>query len=148
MPPCFMHKTMKLPAVLGLLRDSQQHLAIVTDEYGGTLGVVTMEDVLEELVGDIWDETDSVEEEIQVVDDGVFLIDGDTPVHELCELMNWDETVFDFESETVGGWCIEMLETFPDEGASFTFRNVTVIVREVDERRVTSVEIRLDGEQE
>ena len=148
MQPYFVYKTMKLPAVLGLLRDSQQHLAIVTDEYGGTLGVVTMEDVLEELVGDIWDETDSVEEEIQVMDDGVFLIDGDTPVHELCELMNWDETVFDFESETVGGWCIEMLETFPDEGASFTFGNVTVTVREVDECRVTSVEIRLDGEQE
>ena len=70
MQPYFVYKTMKLPNVLGLLRDSQQHLAIVTDEYGGTLGVVTMEDVLESLVGDIWDETDKVEEEIQVVDDG------------------------------------------------------------------------------
>ena len=58
MQPYFVYKTMKLPNVLGMLRDSQQHLAIVTDEYGGTLGVVTMEDVLEELVGDIWDETD------------------------------------------------------------------------------------------
>ncbi|MBR3350231.1 MAG: HlyC/CorC family transporter, partial [Solobacterium sp.] len=148
MQPYFVYKTMKLPNVLGMLRDSQQHLAIVTDEYGGTLGVVTMEDVLEELVGDIWDETDKVEEEIQVVEDGVFRIDGDTPVHELIELMDWDESIFDFESETVGGWCIEMLETFPDEGSSFSFRNVDVTVCEVEERRVKMVEIRVKDEQE
>ncbi|MBQ7992180.1 MAG: HlyC/CorC family transporter [Solobacterium sp.] len=147
MQPLFVYKTMKLPAVLTLLRDSQQHLAIVTDEYGGTLGVITMEDVLEELVGDIWDETDKVEEEIRVVDDGLFLIDGDTPVHELCELMDWDETIFDFESETVGGWCIEMLESFPQEGENFTFRNTEVTVKEVDERRVKLVEVRLKEEQ-
>ena len=148
MQPLFVYKTMKLPAVLTLLRDSQQHLAIVTDEYGGTLGVITMEDVLEELVGDIWDETDKVEEEIRVVDDGLFLIDGDTPVHELCELMDWDETIFDFESETVGGWCIEMLESFPQEGENFTFRNTEVTVKEVDERRVKLVEVRLKEEQD
>lgn len=148
MQPYFVYKTMKLPNVLGLLRDSQQHLAVVSDEYGGTLGVVTMEDVLEELVGDIWDETDKVEEEIQVIDDGVFRIDGDTPVHELMELMNWDEAVFDFESETVGGWCIEMLETFPDAGSSFTFRNTLVTVTEVEERRVTKVEVKVEEDQE
>lgn len=148
MQPYFVYKTMKLPNVLGLLRDSQQHLAVVSDEYGGTLGVVTMEDVLEELVGDIWDETDKVEEEIQVIDDGVFRIDGDTPVHELMELMNWDEAVFDFESETVGGWCIEMLETFPDAGSSFTFRNILVTVTEVEERRVTKVEVKVEEDQE
>jgi CBS domain containing-hemolysin-like protein len=141
MQPYFVYKTMKLPNVLGLLRDSQQHLAIVTDEYGGTLGVVTMEDVLESLVGDIWDETDKVEEEIQVVDDGVFRIDGDTPVHELCELMDWDEVVFDFESETVGGWCIEMLDEFPETGSSFEYANAEFRIIDTDERRVTRVRI-------
>ena len=148
MQPYFVYKTMKLPAVLEMLRDSQQHLAVVTDEYGGTLGVVTMEDVLEELVGDIWDETDKVEEEIQVVSDGVFVIDGDTPVHELMELMDWDEDTFDFESETVGGWCIEMLEAFPEEGSEFEFRNIRVIVRETEERRVTKAEIHVKEEPE
>lgn len=147
MQPYFVYKTMKLPNVLEMLRDSQQHLAIVTDEYGGTLGVVTMEDVLEELVGDIWDETDKVEEEIQVIEDGVFRVDGDTPVHELIELMNWDEMIFDFESETVGGWCIEMLETFPQAGSSFTFRNIDVTVTEVEERRVTKVLIHVKEEE-
>lgn len=64
MQPCYVYKTMKLPAVLTELRRAQQHLAIVTDEYGGTLGVVSMEDVLEQIVGDIWDETDAVEPDI------------------------------------------------------------------------------------
>jgi CBS domain containing-hemolysin-like protein len=64
MPPCYVYKTMKLPAVLNQLRRAKQHLAVVTDEYGGTLGVLSMEDVLEQIVGDIWDETDTVEQEM------------------------------------------------------------------------------------
>ena len=142
MQPYFVYKTMKLPAVLEMLRDSQQHLAVVTDEYGGTLGVVTMEDVLEQLVGDIWDETDKVEEEIQVIEDGVVHVDGDLPVSDLVELMEWDEAEFDFESETVGGWCIEMLESFPEAGSSFTYLDSKVTILEVEERRVLLVEIR------
>ena len=64
LPTCYVYKTMRLPAVLSSLRNAQQHIAVVTDEYGGTLGVVSMEDVLEELVGDLWDETDTVEKDI------------------------------------------------------------------------------------
>ena len=143
MQPYFVYKTMKLPAVLSLLRDSQQHLAIVTDEYGGTLGVVSMEDVLEELVGEIWDETDVVEDEIKVIEDGVFEVDGDTVVSELCSLMDWEIDSFDFESETVGGWCIEFLDQFPDPGSSFTYRNVEVTVTEADERRVKKVTVKI-----
>ena len=145
MQPYFVYKTMKLPAVLEMLRDSQQHLAIVTDEYGGTLGVVTMEDVLEQLVGEIWDETDKVEEEIQVIEDGVMHVDGDLPVSDLVELMDWDESEFDFESETVGGWCIEILGSFPEAGISFTYLDSTVTILEVEERRVLLVEIRSEA---
>ena len=64
MPPVYVYKTMKLPDVLARLRKAKQHLAIVSDEYGGTLGVVSMEDVLEQIVGEIWDETDTVEQEV------------------------------------------------------------------------------------
>lgn len=142
MQPYFVYKTTKLPAVLEMLRDSQQHLAIVTDEYGGTLGVVTMEDVLEELVGDIWDETDVIEDDVSEIEKGVYEIDGDTPATELVELLGWDELTFDFESETVGGWCIEMLEDFPEPGQSFTYRDITVEVLETDERRVTKVRVK------
>ena len=143
MQPYFTYKTRKLPSVLEMLRDSQQHMAIVTDEYGGTLGVVTMEDVLEKLVGEIWDETDVVEDRIMVKGEGVYEIEGDTPVSELLDLMDWDYDAFEYESETVGGWCIEMLEGFPDEGASFTYEDCTFTVIEVDERRVNKVRLEI-----
>lgn len=77
MPPCYVYKTMKLPAVLTELRKAKQHLAIVTDEYGGTLGILSMEDVLEQLVGEIWDDTDEIKEEILERSDGEFELDGD-----------------------------------------------------------------------
>lgn len=141
MQPYFVYKTMKLPAVLSTLRDSQQHLAIVSDEYGGTMGVVSMEDVLEELVGEIWDETDIVENELIEVDENTYELDGDTPIGDLLELMNWNEDSFDFESETVGGWCIEMLDEFPEPGSSFIYKNAEFRVIDTDERRVLRVRI-------
>ncbi|MBR2067002.1 MAG: HlyC/CorC family transporter [Solobacterium sp.] len=148
MQPYYVYKTMKLPSVLETLRDSQQHLAIVSDEYGGTLGVVSLEDVLEQLVGDIWDETDIVDEDIVVIDEDTLHIDGDTSVSDLIELMHWKEEDFDYESETVGGWCIEYLEEFPKEGQSFTYQNAKFVVMKVDERRVLDVEVELLKEEE
>lgn len=148
MQPYFVYKTTKLPSVLSTLRDSQQHLAIVTDEYGGTLGVVSMEDVLEELVGEIWDETDVVEKGVSEISENQYVIDGDLPVSELIDLMDWDETEFDYESETAGGWCIEMLDEFPDEGESFTYEDTVVKVLEVEERRVTKIQLLKKEKQE
>ena len=142
MPPCYVYKTMKLPAVLPELRRAQQHLAIVTDEYGGTLGVVSMEDVLEQIVGDIWDETDTVEPDIIEQAEGVWELDGDMSVSDFLELMSWDEDSFDFESETVGGWTIEMFEGFPQTGDQFEYANITVTVLETDGRRVSKVLVR------
>ena len=139
MEPCFVYKTMKLPAVLKLLKESQQHLAIVTDEYGGTDGIVSMEDVLEQLVGDIWDETDTIEDEVTVQAEGVIEVDGDMPVSEFLELLELDEDNFDYDSETVGGWCIEMIDEFPKEGDRFEYENFEIVVLEADERRVRRV---------
>lgn len=141
MPAVFVYKTMKLPAILDRLRDLQQHLAIVTDEYGGTLGAVSLEDIMEELVGEIWDEKDVIEEDIHETDENTFIIDGDTPLSDLAELMDWDEDYFDFESETVGGWCIEVLDEFPSAGDTFTYENASVRILEADERRVLSIEL-------
>lgn len=142
MPPCHVYKTMKLPAVLTELRRAQQHLAIVTDEYGGTLGVVSMEDVLEQIVGDIWDETDTVEPDIIEQSDGTWELDGDMPISDFLELMGWDEDSFDYESETVGGWTIEMFEAFPKTGDQFEYANITVTVLETDGLRVGTVLVR------
>ncbi|MBR6271104.1 MAG: HlyC/CorC family transporter [Lachnospiraceae bacterium] len=141
MPPVFVYKTMKLPAILDRLRGLQQHLAIVTDEYGGTLGAVSLEDIMEELVGEIWDEKDVIEEDIHETDENTFIIDGDTPLSDLAELMDWDEDYFDFESETVGGWCIEVLDEFPSAGDTFTYEKASVRILEADERRVLSIEL-------
>ena len=139
LPTCYVYKTMKLPAVLSSLRNAQQHLAVVTDEYGGTLGVVSMEDVLEQLVGDIWDETDTVERDVVEQGNGVYELDGDMPVSEFLELMDWDEDDFDFDSETVGGWCIEINNGFPNVNSVFAYENIEVQILEVTERRVRRI---------
>ena len=138
--PIYVYKTTKLPVALKALRSAKQHLAIVTDEYGGTLGIVTMEDILEQLVGEIWDENDIVEED-EVVEhsDGVYELDGDMQLSDFCELMDWDEDELDAESATVGGWTIEMHGDFPKVGESFTYEDVSLEVLEMDGLRVERV---------
>lgn len=136
MEPCFVYKTMKLPDVLATLKKSKQHMAIVTNEYGGTHGIVTMEDVLEELVGEIWDESDEVEEEL--IEHGDDLeVDGDMILEDLFE--EFDLEADEFESETVGGWCIEQLEHYPEAGETFKYENLKITVLDADERRVNKV---------
>ena len=139
LPTCYVYKTMKLPAVLSSLRNAQQHIAVVTDEYGGTLGVVSMEDVLEELVGDLWDETDTVERDIVNHGGGKYELDGDTPISEFIDMMGWKEENFDFDSETVGGWCIEYNNGFPTVNSKFEYENIEVTIIEVSKRRVRRV---------
>ena len=143
MPPCYVYKTMKMPAVLNELRRAKQHLAIVTDEYGGTLGVLSMEDVLEQLVGEIWDDTDEVEEEIVERSDGQYELDGDMVISDFLELVGIKEKDFDAESETVGGWTIEMFGAFPKPGDSFRYRNMSVTVLEMDGLRVEKVLVKI-----
>ena len=146
--PCFVYRTQKLPAVLDELKKARQHLAIVVDEYGGTLGVITMEDVLEEIVGDIWDETDEVEEEVVELKNGEMEIDGDMPIDSFLELVDIDPDDFDYESNTVGGWVTEYHDGFPEEGYSFDYDGFTLTVTEMEERRVTKVRLTIHPEEE
>lgn len=139
MPPCYVYKTMKMPAVLSELRRAKQHLAVVTDEYGGTLGVLSMEDVLEQLVGEIWDDTDEVEEEIVELPDGQYELDGDMVISDFLELVGIKEKDFEADSETVGGWTIEMFGAFPRVGDSFRYEDMSVTVLEMDGLRVEKV---------
>lgn len=139
MPPCYVYKTMKMPAVLSELRRAKQHLAVVTDEYGGTLGVLSMEDVLEQLVGEIWDDTDEVEEEIVERPDGQYELDGDMVISDFLELVGIKEKDFEADSETVGGWTIEMFGAFPKVGDSFRYEDMSVTVLEMDGLRVEKV---------
>lgn len=134
--PCFVYKTMKLPAVLAELRREKKHLAVVTDEYGGTLGVITMEDVLEQIVGDIWDETDTVEREVVERAAGVYELDGDMVISDFLELLGWKPNALETDSATVGGWTIERFGAFPSVGDSFVYEGVTVTVLAMDGLRV------------
>ncbi len=142
MEPLYVYKTVKLPQVLEELRHAKKHLAIVTDEYGGTLGVISLEDVLEQIVGEIWDETDEVETEVVEKAEGEYELDGDMTISDFLELVGIDEDSFEFESDTVGGWTIESFGRFPVPGESFEYENLSVTVLAMDKQRVDKVLVR------
>ena len=148
MPPCYVYKTMKLPQVLNQLRRAKQHLAVVSDEYGGTLGVLSMEDVLEQIVGEIWDETDTVEQEVVQRAEGEYELDGDMVLADFIELVGIDEDGFEAESETLGGWTVEMFGAFPQAGDSFEYENLRITVLTMDGRRVERVLVKVEEETE
>ncbi len=151
--PCFVYKAMKLPEVLDELRSSNQNIAIVTDEYGGTAGIITVEDVLEEIVGEIWDENDVVEQESVRIADNEYEVDGDMNLYDFFELAGLDEDDADeFESETVGGWMIEMLGHYPAKGEllqyecpshSETEEILELTALTVNDRRVEKIDVKI-----
>jgi len=149
MEVCFIHKSMKLPAVLAELKRRKTHMAIVTDEYGGTMGLLTMEDVLEQLVGEIWDETDVIVNECTDLGDGLYEVSGDMSLSDFLdevEVKPGEELEDDYT--TVGGWAIERLQKFPQPGDSFTYENMTVTVTEVDDLRVLKLTVKVDPKEE
>lgn len=148
MEPCYVYKTMKLPDVMAQLRRARQHLAVVCDEYGGTLGVLSMEDIIEQIVGDIWDETDQVEHEVVRRSPDELELDGDLPVTEFLDLMGLKEDDFEAESDTLGGWTIESLGgRFPEPGESFEYENLLIKVLSMDGRRVDRVLVKRKSKQ-
>ncbi len=150
MEPVFVYRTTKLPSVLQALREANQHMAIVTDEYSGTDGIITMEDVLEEVVGEIWDENDLVEEEIVEKSEREYELDGDLNIYDFLEIVEMDEDDYEseFDSETVGGWVMEMLERFPVVGDEVRYENFTLKVIEAEERRVDKLLLTIDEKEE
>lgn len=148
MKPLYVYKTTKLPTVLEELKRAKCHLAIVTDEYGGCLGIITMEDVLEQLVGEIWDETDEIENEVVERSEGEYELDGDMAIGDFFELFHISEETAETESATVGGWTLEMFGAFPKEGDSFTYRNLTVTVLKMDGLRVELVLVKAEPAEE
>ena len=149
LPPPFVYKSMKLPAILNLMRESKVHMVIVTDEYGGTLGIVTMEDILEELVGDIWDEEDEIVQMISKTGDNIYEVNGDMNIDDFFSEIDFDAEAHDFTCEysTVGGWSVEMLNDAPKVGDSFTYENLCIIVTEMDDMRVTKLTVLVSPEE-
>ena len=152
--PTFVHKTMRLPQVLSLLRERKMHIAIIVDEFGGTMGIVTMEDILEELVGEIWDESDEIELDCVQTGENTYEVSGDMNIEDFFEEIEFEPDDFECEYSTVGGFAIEMLNSDPHVGDSFSFRDVKpedgedndephtslfVVVEEMDDMRVTKL---------
>ncbi len=138
--PVFVHKTMPLPDVLDKMKQQSRHMVVVLDEYGGTMGILTMEDVLEQLVGDIWDESDEVEEEFICVDDTHYEALGEMRVEDLFDELNMDdpEDEEDFEDAnvTLGGWATDCLDGEVSEGANFRYKNLSVTVLSYENMRI------------
>ena len=136
-PAHFIYKTLRLSDILNDFRSNKLHIAVVTDEYGGTLGIVTMEDLLEEIVGDIWDEDEEVERTFTKLKDGRYLVSGDMELEDLFELLSLspDDGI---ESLSVGGFIQEMLGDIPQRGDKAEYEGVTFTVKRVKNRRIIS----------
>ena len=137
-PVLFVHQSEMADDLLKKLQKEKSHIAVVVDEYGGTLGIVTMEDILEQLVGDIWDEHDEVVEEFKELDENNFIIDCNMNLDDFCE-------EFDIETESdsvsVGGWVAEQIGNIPDVNDSFSYENLIVTVIETDSHRAATIKV-------
>ena len=136
--PVFAPASLSISNLLKQFRATQTHLMILLDEYGGTEGIVTMEDVLEELVGEIYDEHDEVEEDIVEQEDGTMIVDGNMQLQELLDKHDLENK---YDADTVGGWAGEMLEKVPEVGDTFRLENHEFTVTEMDGFRVTKVQV-------
>ena len=144
LPVTFVHKTMPLPDVLEKMKENKCHMVVVLDEYGGTMGVLTMEDVLEQLVGEIFDETDEIEREFICIDDTHFEADGDMRVYDFFDEFDIDideDEDFEADSATVGGWTQTMLDGEAGEGDSFRWENLEITVLKIDGLRIERIAV-------
>ena len=141
--PMYVHKTKHISNILTKFKATNQHLAIVADEFGGFMGILTIEDIVEELVGDIFDETDEVILDYKELGENIYEVDGDMNIYDFFELFDYDDRDFESEYTTVGGWCTDMLEKFPEVGDTFEFANFTVTITEVEGMRVGKIKVEI-----
>ena len=137
-PVLFITPTMKIGSLLKKLQASKTHIAIILDEFGGTEGLVTIEDIVEELVGDIWDEHDQVVTEIEKISNEEYLMAGSTSIDDVFEELGIEKEV---DVNTLSGWVMEVLACIPKEGDSFVSDGYKVTVVKMDERRIEKVRV-------
>lgn len=140
--PIFVHKTKKIFELLNEFKSNKHHIAIVTDDYGGTMGIVTMEDMLEELVGEIWDEDEIAVNDITKTTDNSYVVNGDTSISDFMENLGLNDKDIDTDYDYVSGWVLEMLGHIPEVDEYFTFNDLKVTVTQMDDNRV--VKLRID----
>ena len=131
--PVYIPKTMKLHDIMDEFRSHQSHMVIVADEYGGIMGIVTMEDVLEQLVGEIWDENDDIVNDWQQLDKHRWECSGDMNLTEFFDNLDLDDEKLESDCATVGGWATENIGAMPVAFDSFDYLQYTILVKHVDE---------------
>lgn len=137
-PVIFVLKNEKIDELLEKLQKSKSHLAVVLDEYGGTYGIVTMEDILEEIVGEIWDEHDEVIESIKRCGKDTYIVNASMDLDDFCEYF---EIETESESTSLSGWIMEQMEEIPEGGETFKYENLTITVGKVDNHRITEAKV-------
>ena len=143
--PFFVPENKKLDDLLSAFQEKKNHLAIVVDEYGGTSGIVTLEDVIEEIVGDINDEFDDEDLSYSKIDENNYVFEGKTTIKDFCKVLNAeDEDLFEEEkgeSETLAGFILEVSGKFPKKGEEINFHSYTFKVEALDRKRIKQVKV-------
>lgn len=137
-PAMFIARNKKIGALLKELQQNKMHIAVILDEFGGTVGIVTMEDILEELVGEIWDEHDEVLPEIRQISETEYLVEGSASIDKLFDKLHKKQ---EFEFVTVSGWVMELAGRIPVQGDCLSYENLDITVEQMDEKRVKQVRI-------
>ena len=143
--PFFIHQSTNIDELLPLLSKNRANMAVVTDNYGGTLGIVTVEDILEELVGEIWDEDDVVEEPIVSLGEGVVLADADESVSDVMEQLDYEDPDGDEElvNTRMGEWAYVQFSAIPRVGDSFRYHELEVTVSAMEHNRIRKLKVAL-----
>ncbi len=136
--PLYIQESLMIDDLLKEFQTNKTHIAVVVDEYGGTVGVVTMEDIFEELVGEIWDEHDEVVEEFHKMNETDYLVDCSVDFEDFAEFFGIEDQT---ENRSLGGWVMEKLDKIPEVADTFTFDNLTVEITEIDSHRATYVRV-------
>lgn len=136
--PMFVMKHKLVNELLKEFQTSKQHFAVVADEFGSVAGIVTMEDILEEIVGEIWDEYDEIHEDVKKVSENVYIVSGKANIDKVLEIFDIEK---DIEPVTVNGWISEELKTLPSRGAKLQYENLKIEVIKMKGRRIESVKI-------
>jgi len=140
----YAHQSMEIHELLSAMSKNRLNLAVITDSYGGTLGIVTVEDILEELVGDIWDESDVVEEPIVSLGDNRWTADADTALKDVFDAIEFEdpeEDENDDDNILLGQWCYEHFGAIPKAGESFDYHNLKVTVESIEHNRIIKVNL-------
>lgn len=135
--PCFVPGTQKINELLHDLKERKTHLAIVTDEYGGTAGIITVEDIIEEIVGEIMDEHDDEKSLVTIIDDETLLVDARLEVEKLEEHLGLELPKGEFES--VGGFVIHLLGRIPQVNEIVSFEGLEITIKKADQRKIDKV---------